>query len=265
MAEKSLSNIVNATTSVPPDAFSDVSGARASSSTGSGYPSPPIPPPTTHYPPPPDAPPPAGAGLPDDGRPTSTPVPGHPLLRGGNMLVYPPHYEYSRCNNTGYKHGDPTHPCSKCWDKYARPYAGALIHAPAPSASPAPGSAAGHASLSFQRPLPRIYAPPPGAYPSSPAPSVYGSPSPAPSGYASPSPGANAYAPPSRAPDAHGYAPNAYPPPPPHAGRPAIFPPGDVRLGGALCWRCGGRGSTSFLVFETIPCGACRGVGRVFG
>jgi hypothetical protein len=28
-------------------------------------------------------------GFPDDGRPTHTPVPGHPLLHNGEMLVYP--------------------------------------------------------------------------------------------------------------------------------------------------------------------------------
>ncbi|KAJ7486868.1 hypothetical protein FB451DRAFT_1168248 [Mycena latifolia] len=231
-----------ATTSVPPGGFSDVSGARGGAPSPAGYPPPPPPPSQSPYQPPPGAPPRSpggGAGVPDDGRPTSTPIPGHPLLRGGSMLVYPPHYECSKCNNTGYKHADPSRPCAKCWEKYARPYAGALVHAPAPGEGAAgAGLGAGHASSTFQRPLPRIYAPP------------------------VPPPGVNQFAPPGAYPPPPGNVNgngNAYPPPPA-----AIYPPGDARLGGMPCWRCSGRGTVSFLVFETVPCGACRGVGRVF-
>ncbi|KAJ7609736.1 hypothetical protein DFH06DRAFT_1374975 [Mycena polygramma] len=254
-----------ATTNVPPGALSDVSGARnvSASGSGAGYPPPPLPPPqqTAQYKPPPGAPPAArtpspsragGGGMPDDGRPTSTPIPGHPFLNNGHMLVYPPYHECSKCNNTGYKHADPARPCTKCWSRYARPYSGAVAHAPPASAS-ASGSA-GHASTTFQRPLPRMYAPPrspaPGslsAYPGAssshlPSPTgVYGPSAHSPAPYAPPAPGA------------------AYPPPP------TIYAPGDVRMGGAPCWRCGGRGTTRFLVFETMPCSVCQGVGRVFG
>ena len=35
--------------------------------------------------------------MPDDGRPTTTPMPGHPLLRGGKLLVYPPGFECTKC------------------------------------------------------------------------------------------------------------------------------------------------------------------------
>ncbi|KAJ7649252.1 hypothetical protein B0H17DRAFT_1215342 [Mycena rosella] len=147
-----------ATTSVPPGGFSDVSGVRATADASTaGYP-PPAPSSSPYQPPSGPPPPPSPGGPPDDGRPTRTPVPGHPLLRGGSMLVYPPHFECAKCNNTGYKHADPGHPCHKCWERYARPYAGPLVHAPAASA--APGTQA-HASLSFQRPLPRTYAPAP--------------------------------------------------------------------------------------------------------
>ncbi|KAJ7097056.1 hypothetical protein B0H15DRAFT_797789 [Mycena belliarum] len=230
-----------ATTAVPPGAFSDVSGARAGGAGPAGYPPPPVPPPLSQtYQPPPGAPPPrgaegdgAGAAVPDDGRPTSTPIPGHPLLRGGKMLVYPPHYTCAKCNNTGYKHADPTHPCSKCWEKHARPYAGALLHAPSAS-SAAPASP----SSTFQRPLPHPSpAPPPPSQGYAPPPSQFAPPI----VYSAPPP------------------PGAYPPPA------QVYPPGDARLGGAPCWRCGGRGSVSFLVFETVMCTVCGGVGRVYG
>ncbi|KAJ7050693.1 hypothetical protein C8F01DRAFT_676983 [Mycena amicta] len=55
------------------------------------------------------------------------------------MLVYPAGHECHKCNNTGYRHSDPSHPCRRCWDKYAKPYAGALLVAPAPS----PGGSSG--------------------------------------------------------------------------------------------------------------------------
>ena len=35
--------------------------------------------------------------VPDDGRPTRTPVPGHPLLNNGKTLVYPAGYECYKC------------------------------------------------------------------------------------------------------------------------------------------------------------------------
>lgn len=54
---------------------------------------------------PPSGPPPGQAGPPpssqsgvrDDGRPTERPVPGHPLLNGGRVLVYPAGYECHKC------------------------------------------------------------------------------------------------------------------------------------------------------------------------
>ncbi|KAJ7611918.1 hypothetical protein DFH06DRAFT_1109709 [Mycena polygramma] len=266
-----------ATTSVPPGAFYDVSGARNASASGSeaGYPPPALPPPqqTAQYQPPPGAPPAArtpspshagGGGMPDDGRPTSTPIPGHPFLNNGHMLVYPPHHECSKCNNTGYKHGDPARPCTKCWSRYARPYSGAVAHAPPASASALGSGSAGHASTTFQRPLPCQYAPPrssaPGslsAYPGASSSHLFSAstrtrtPSPSPTGLCGPSPAT--YGP--NAPGGH----SAYPPPP------TVYAPGDARMGGAPCWRCGGRGTLSFLVFETMPCSICQGVGRVFG
>ena len=39
----------------------------------------------------------ARAALPSDGRPTSQPQPGHPLLKDGNLLVYPRGFECRKC------------------------------------------------------------------------------------------------------------------------------------------------------------------------
>src|SRR5882724_5775381 len=49
-------------------------------------------------------------------------------------------------NNTGYKKNDPTHPCRKCWDKFAKPFNGALLYADFSASSGSTGS-------NFQRPL----------------------------------------------------------------------------------------------------------------
>lgn len=37
------------------------------------------------------------SSIPDDGKPTRTPVPGHPLLNNGRTLVYPADYECCKC------------------------------------------------------------------------------------------------------------------------------------------------------------------------
>ncbi|KAF7327101.1 hypothetical protein MKEN_00286100 [Mycena kentingensis (nom. inval.)] len=92
----------------------------------------------------------------DETRPTSTPVPGRALLRNGRMLVYPAGVECSKCNNTGYRHGDPSHPCTRCWDKYGKMYGGALALAPTNAAS-ARSPMPNHGST-FQRPLPNLRA-----------------------------------------------------------------------------------------------------------
>jgi hypothetical protein len=41
-----------------------------------------------------------GSGTSDDGRPTSKPVPGHPLMNSGKVLVYPSGYECPKCEYT---------------------------------------------------------------------------------------------------------------------------------------------------------------------
>lgn len=92
---------------------------------------------------------------PDDGRPTTVPTPGHPLLHEGKMLVYPSGHMCRKCNNTGYKFNDPQHPCRKCWEKYSKPYSGALTYAPSSDAS-GPSSPSGAGRYTFQKPLPQI-------------------------------------------------------------------------------------------------------------
>ncbi|KAJ7050706.1 hypothetical protein C8F01DRAFT_677169 [Mycena amicta] len=274
-----------AMTNVPPNAFSDVSGARASSAPPATYPPPPLPrcPSSERYQPPSSRPPQANT-IPDDGRPTTTPVAGHPLLLNGKMLVYPAGHECHKCNNTGYRHSDPSHPCRRCWDKYAKSYAGTLLVAPAPS----PGGSSGNThGATFQRPLLRLYAA--GTRPLSA--DFYSAPPSSSTSYAPPTnphpslSSSSSYAPPSHPPPP--LSTRGYPPPPQHPSfstsssssfsslgqypgsrQPmptSTLPPGDPRLGGALCWRCSGRGRVSFLVFETLPCSACGGVGRVYG
>ncbi|KAL7280668.1 LOW QUALITY PROTEIN: hypothetical protein ACG7TL_005607 [Trametes sanguinea] len=127
---------------------------------------------STRYAPPPGEPPNrSGKGAPpspvspaddptsDDARPTETPVPGHPLLRHGKILVYPRDYECPKCRNTGYKNYDPSHPCSRCWDKSAGPRTLVLgcangvklvAHIPAKTAPEVPGTS------SFPAPARRI-------------------------------------------------------------------------------------------------------------
>ncbi|EPQ56084.1 hypothetical protein GLOTRDRAFT_128042 [Gloeophyllum trabeum ATCC 11539] len=216
------------------------------------------------YAPPPGPPPRSpGGGVPDDGRPTRTPVPGHPLLRDGRLLVYPGGYECHKCasrprstyamvpsistpagRNTGYRNFDPSHPCGKCWDRYAKPFAGAVAYAD--WASPASASS----GKTFQRPLPSFSPPhlsspnsssshlrPPATAP--PRPHSY-------AGYESPSPGfttAYAQAPPAGA---------------------AVVQPGDPRIGGNLCWQCGGSGRVPVFLLMEERCGVCGGLGRVF-
>lgn len=63
-------------------------------STRSGYGPPPGPPPPPR---PASAPPQSPPAIPDDGSPTRTPLPGHPLLRDGNLLVYPKDHLCVKC------------------------------------------------------------------------------------------------------------------------------------------------------------------------
>lgn len=53
-------------------------------------------------------------------------------------------------------------------------------------------------------------------------------------------------------------------------GAPPLHPnavvvrPGDPRIGGQLCMKCGGSGVTFGFLFDEDQCSRCRGSGRVF-
>ncbi|KAG0704606.1 hypothetical protein DFH29DRAFT_801557 [Suillus ampliporus] len=184
--------------------------------------------------------------IPDDGSPTRIPAPGHPLLNNGNLLVYHnKDHICAKCKNTGYKSYDPSHPCRKCWDKYGKPYVGALTYTPWSSESSSRTS-------KFQRALPRFT--PPQASQLSPQPSCY---------TGGPPPGV-----PPQVPAPYGqhlYVHNPiigmgeYPPVP-HA---VPVRPGDPRLGGEFCWKCRGTGTLPLLIIDVRPCSVCGGIGRI--
>jgi len=139
--------------------------------------------------------------------------------------------------NTGYKNGDPQHPCRGCWDKYAKPFTGALSYAPFGDAA-----AASHSGINLQRPLPRLPAPATPATSSAPS-TVYGQ---LPGGYAPPQPHRQV----SRMNTTMGPGPT-------------VVRPGDPRIGGRLCYRCHGEGMISLFIFDSTQCPACNGMGRI--
>lgn len=150
--------------------------------------------------------------------------------------------------NVGYKNADPLHPCKKCWGKYAKPFSGPLAYSfnrPDQSSS-SPGS------NNFQKPLPHM--PPPAPPPIPPSVSFQPPPSHfAPGGYMSNHHG-GFYGPPN----------SLLTPMSPPAPGTVVYPAGDPRIGGRLCWRCNGKGNVSFMVFERMNCEVCGGVGRTF-
>ncbi|EPT01172.1 hypothetical protein FOMPIDRAFT_159461 [Fomitopsis schrenkii] len=185
-------------------------------------------------------------------------------MRNGRVLVYPAFYECRRCHNMGYRNNDPTTPCYKCWEKYARPFAGPLTSMDWKAAyTPS------NARLSYQRPLPR-FTPPQMSSMGMSTPASRASSLSRASGY----PGSSS----SRIlPIAGGGIPmglyldsaqgrpgptvRVADNPPPGA---TVLRPGDPRLGGRLCWRCGGSGITTFLIFDEQPCSVCDGIGRTY-
>ncbi|KAH7913006.1 hypothetical protein BJ138DRAFT_702542 [Hygrophoropsis aurantiaca] len=192
--------------------------------------------------------------IPDDGSPTRTPVPGHPLLKDGMLLVYPNQYLCVKCRNTGYKNHDPSHPCRKCWEKYGKPYVGALTYTPWSSTS-TPNSRLQRALPSFtppqlSTPASRGYSPQPGApSPYAPSQSFISSSYPPPLGNSGP----------------HYYVRNTVvglglQPPVPGA---IPVKPGDSCLGGRVCWRCGGTGMLPLFIIDVKACTTCGGLGRI--
>ncbi|KIK95489.1 hypothetical protein PAXRUDRAFT_826974 [Paxillus rubicundulus Ve08.2h10] len=210
---------------------------------------------------PPRSPPPI---IPDDGTPTRTPVPGHPLLRDGNLIVYPKDHLCVKCRNTGYQNYDPSHPCRKCWEKYGKPYTGALAYTTWSSSGNDPR---------MQRALPKFIpphlaesSPPPGLSPRGTLGRGFASTSQQPQFQPSrsvsqphlpmhPQPTGPSY-----------YVVNPLFSmnsrlPVPHA---IPVSPGDQRLGGRLCTRCGGDGMRSMFLIDMTTCESCGGTGRVW-
>lgn len=242
---------------------------------------------------PPSGPPPPPRDA-DASNPTTVPTPGRPLLNKGRVLIYPSGHECRKCKyfmedffcygltslsgmNTGYKGFDPTHPCRKCWDKYSKPYGGAIVYAPRSPGfqRPLPSFRPPHIRHQQTQSQPSLFSPPPG--PPSPSPSrlrrshssnnnVYGPLSPIPPGVPrSPmGPGVGLSPPPPPIPpQPPAFRPQlSYTRGPPPPGT-AVVRPGDPRIGGRLCWRCGGDGTVSFLIFDVETCPACGGVGRI--
>ncbi|KAJ3923527.1 hypothetical protein F5877DRAFT_63176 [Lentinula edodes] len=221
------------------------------------------------YQPPPGHPPSGSPRTPDDdGRPTKTPVPGHPLLNHGRLLVYPPGFQCEKCRNVGYKQNDPSNPCRKCWSKYAKPFSGAITYSSFKSSSAGTGK-------TFQRPLP-LLRPPQAGFSRSQHNSGY----PGSAYVQNLSPGQDSLQPPPSGP----YLPHSHPPYPPHVPPPnirimpsnyapygppqpppgsVVYAPGDPRLGGTLCWRCDGDGSIGGFLFQE-QCHVCGGLGRTY-
>lgn len=198
-----------------------------------------------------------------DGRPTTTPTPGRPLLRNGKTLVYPENYLCPKCTfltpshlplsdaypqtrkgqNTGYKSFDPSHPCRKCWDRFGKPFTSIL--ASSPWSGQGSGPSQSEHGRTFQRPLP-AFNPPPQVRPPPPQPMPGMYPPSSPTGATNP---------------------NLRVVPMPDGNMPpvgaTVVMPGDPRIGGRLCWRCGGRGVTPFLIFDEETCDTCGGIGRL--
>ncbi|KDE03866.1 hypothetical protein MVLG_05688 [Microbotryum lychnidis-dioicae p1A1 Lamole] len=219
---------------------------------------------------PPTSPPPNSTttptpSTPKNYEPTTVPTAGQPLLRNNHILVYPIGKESCpKCHNTGYKPfvgtggDDPNHPCRKCWEKFGRPFTGAIRIAA--TATPTPPN--------YQRPLRLSYRPPTGVqfaggvYPGA----VYrqaqrpgmmqqqgmGMGMGMGNTYGQPNAAFNA---PSRIHVTHQ---------PPIGGGAVVLRPGDPRLGGVRCYRCGGDGTTWGIFFLEETCDLCRGVGRLY-
>ncbi|KAF9444256.1 hypothetical protein P691DRAFT_736781 [Macrolepiota fuliginosa MF-IS2] len=203
-----------------------------------------------HQPPPPSrqasqnrAPP---QRTPEDRRPTTTPVPGRPLLHAGQLLVYPRGYSCDKCYNTGYKYYDPTRPCKRCWSKYGKPFSGPLAYSY--SSSPATSNTQ---NINLQKPLPHRTAVPPQRQVPSVSPHFESSNF----GYYQPMPPHNFY---TQGPSVTAISGMLSPPP-----GATVYTPGDPRIGGDICWRCNGKGTMSIFI-DIINCPICGGCGRTF-
>lgn len=158
----------------------------------------------------------------------------------------------------GYIGGNPKKPCNHCWKKYAKPFSGPLVYSfPADTDSPV--------ASNLQKPLPRnLQSAPPVASSSAPQPArlTRNNPGRQPSScqgeFSNPPTAPVRPVPPMR------FTPPVSPPTAPvPAGSSVTYFAGDPRIGGQLCWKCGGQGSFELFIFrETCP--RCSGIGRVF-
>ena len=230
----------------------------------------------------------------DDWRPTTSPTPGRPLLNKGRVLLYPPGYNCKKCKysfyyfglsfiyifllglNTGYKRFDPSHPCKKCWEKHSKPYSGAILCAPRSDnfQKPLPNLRPPHMRHNYSQSQPSLLSPP--GRPANTRPNSDYRPSSFTENTYRPScasiwPQQNLSPPPipPRMPQPRPFGFQPLMPrvtmsrgmPPPGA---TIVKPGDSRIGGRLCWRCGGSGTVSYMIFDSENCSVCNGIGRVF-
>ena len=147
--------------------------------------------------------------------------------------------------NTGYKNFDPTHPCRKCWDRFSKLFTSILASSPWGGQGSGPTSQT-ERGRSFQRPLPAFK--PPQAQPRPPQPMPGGYPAVTRSPLVTQGPPVRVVP-----------MPDGNVPP---IGATVVMP-GDPRIGGRVCWRCGGRGVTPFLIFDEETCDTCGGIGRL--
>ena len=144
----------------------------------------------------------------------------------------------------GYIDARPQKPCKRCWKRYAKPFAGPLVY------SFSADTASSSQASNFQKPLPHVRPPQIPAASSSRSPSTP---------VARGSPGA------CMANHRAGYSPPIAPMPPPQpVGSSVTYMAGDPRIGGTLCWNCGGNGSIDMLFFNRELCPRCAGTGRIF-
>lgn len=141
--------------------------------------------------------------------------------------------------------GDPSKPCRRCWDRYARSYEGPLVFADWE------GNANGTGGTNYQRP---ISDPPPlpEASPLTPSPSPVHSRTPS---------GASPW----RSNPVVTSAP-ATPFSAQYTRRglrgTRLVPPGNPRIG-RVCWNCDGTGEINLFIFGQDQCRICGGLGRI--
>ncbi|GAA5910985.1 hypothetical protein JCM6882_006738 [Rhodosporidiobolus microsporus] len=163
--------------------------------------------------------------------PASTPTPGQPYLNGGRLLVYPVGSKICpKCSNTGYKPFDPY--TGYRGDDPAHPCRQCWKKHSRPFSGPLATSCSGstHQTIpsNYQRPLRLLQTP--------------------------------ATAPPR--PNVTVTSGAMYMPRQPGS---LVVRPGDPRMGGVLCRRCGGDGlEMGMFIFDETTCSACGGAGRVF-